>query len=241
MNKIGSLIKTFIIISIIILIISSSFVYSIKIHQNSSTRRDKTSYKIWVNKNMKYILRGTADTANSDWQMHMFRTHEILRKFFEGCYTPKDFYDRVNECIEDAKFFPDIWIAYFLPRLVYLVEDGHARMWCTQQVMLLAAGVKAVFSHWDEKLQRYVLNEGIGDFRFEFWDSCDETMLIPIRSSHLQLVVDTWNGDTMPMGYEKLEIDPWMNQFREWKPENEKHPGIVSIMYTSEENEFGRN
>lgn len=238
MNKIGGLIKTFIIISISILIISSSFVYSIKIHQNSLTRRDKTSYKIWVNKNMRYMLKSVADIADNDKELHMFKTCDILRDFFKDCISPMDFYRRVNGSIKDAKFFPDIWFSYFLPKLVYLIKDGHARLWCTQQTILIAAGVKAMFSHWDNSLGKYVLNRDVGGFRFEFWASCDETMPIPIRASHMQLVVDTWNGDTTPMGYEKLEVDPWMNQFREWKPENEKHPVLISVMYTRDINKI---
>ena len=226
-------------ILIIILIIPSLFVSSLEIHQSSLLKKNKNSYRIWVNEDKRFVLlKCVADIANNDMELHMFKTYWILQDFFKNCATPLDFYNRVNESIEDAEFFPDVWFSFFLPKLVYLIKDGHARLWCTQQTILIAAGVKAVFSHWDNSLGKYVLNRDVGGFRFEFWASCDETMLIPIRASHMQLVVDTWNGDTTPMGYEKLEIDPWMNQFREWKPENEKHPVLVSVMYTRDINKI---
>jgi len=193
--------------------------------ENENTKR------IWIDKNIKVLRISSADIANNESSMRQDNTYSLFCKFFSNCSSPLDFYERVNTFIGDAQIIPDIFFCFSINKLAHRVYEGDTRLWCTQQCMLVAAGVKAIFSHWDNDIQRYVLYNSSGDFRIEFWESCCD-MIYPYFPLHLQIVVDMWNGNNTPLGYEKLEIDCWNNYIGEWIPENHRNCGIVSIMHT---------
>lgn len=190
----------------------------------ASTVSASTPSKIWKHK-LKDFFNNWAAPANSDKEMLKNNTYEKLRTFFNGCSTPKQFYDRVNQSVRDSVngIPPDLpmWIAIFGPRLsdvANCIVDNNASLWCYHQVWLLAGGIKAMFSHYDENKSTYVLNDGCGDFKLEIYRSVDlHRPVFPWRS-HVQLIVDMWNGtDTFVIDnktVDKIEIDTWENEYR---------------------------
>ncbi|MDD3492391.1 MAG: hypothetical protein PHZ19_02695 [Candidatus Thermoplasmatota archaeon] len=187
--------------------------------------------RVWKNVNVKVLRISCSDICNDKEGIRSGDTCLLLREFFAGCRTPLDFYQRINSSTQDAQIIPDIFFCFSLEKLVSRFQAGDTNLWCTQQCMLLVGGIKAVFSHWDDSLNRYVLNDGCGDFRIQFWESCDD-MIFPYFPLHSQVVIDMWNGDETPMGCERLEIDCWSNYIGEWQPWDHRNCGITSIMYT---------
>jgi hypothetical protein len=190
-----------------------------------------SSSKIWKDK-LKEIFNSWAVPANSDKEMLKNNTYEKLRTFFGGCDTPWQFYDRVNKCVLDSmKGVPSdlpMLPALFGPKLSDVVDcitDEDASLWCYHQVWLLAGGIKAMFSYYDETKSTYVLNDGCGDFKLEVYRSIDlHRPIFPWRS-HVQMVVDMWNGtDTFVIDnktVDKIEIDTWEGEYREFDKWND--------------------
>ena len=182
---------------------------------------------IWK-ESKKEIMPINWTTFISDSEIEKNNNYEKLRKFFNDCETPRQFYDRMQQYIKELSKTKD----YSLPInenklnvIVDAVADNNATLYCHQQVILLAAGVKATFSHYDERAKKYVLNKGCGSFKLEIWRSFDlHFPLLPYRS-HVQLVVDKWNGtDTFEIkkvNTDKLEIDTWENEYRAFNKRND--------------------
>ncbi len=199
--------------------------------QKEDSGRGSSQPHIWKNNNVKVLRISSSDICNNELQMQRAGC-QFFRGFFDGCTSPLDFYTRVNTSTEDAQIIPDFFICFSLDKLVKRYAAGDTKLWCTQQAMLLAAGIKATFSHWDPDLNRYVLNEDVGGFVIQFWESCDE-MIFPYFPLHSQIVIDKWNGDESPLGYEELEIDTWSNYIGPWECQDHRNCGITSILYTT--------
>jgi hypothetical protein len=128
--------------------------------------------------------------------------------------------------------------------IVDTIADNKSTLWCTQQTFLFIAGVKAMFSNYDEKLRRYILNDECGDFKLEIWRCwLHFPPKLPFRT-HVQIVVDMWNGtDTFEItdkNADKIEIDNWENEYRAFDKTNDCliysfFPAkINSVLYTKE-------
>ena len=186
--------------------------------------------------------------ANGEYALLNNDTFQKLILFFVDCSNPEDFYWRIRESVislntsdprqHDLKGFD-------LVQIVDTLSSGKKPvLWCHQQVVLFAAGVKAVFSHFDEQLGRFVLNEGYGNFRLELWRSFSLTRPVYPYRSHHQLVIDTWNGTEMfsvdGEMVDKIEVDTAEGEpIRAWDKTNEclflffLPARLNSIMYTS--------
>jgi len=164
----------------------------------------------------------------SDKELNKNNTYEKLKTFFNGCDTPKEFYDRVQKYVNESLDVPDYDLSmneWRLPIIVDTIIDYNATLYCQQQSLLFLAGVKAMFSHYDENLGRYVLNDGCGDFKLQIWRSFDlHPPIFPYRS-HVQIVVDKWNGtDRFEINGKtthKIETDTWENEYRAFNKRND--------------------
>jgi len=58
------------------------------------------------------------------------------------------------------------------------------RLWCYQEAILLAAGIKAMNSVWSNQINAYITES---EFDLRFWVGRKER-------SHVELVVYKWNG-----------------------------------------------
>jgi len=186
-----------------------------------------SSQKIWKDKRKELIffnyLRYICDN-----EMKKNNNYEKLQTFFNNCITPLDFYNRIQEYIDDAykEIDPDIPSSQrHLTNIVNEIMDYNATLDCAHQSLLFIAGVKAVFSHYDDQLGKYVLNDDCGDFKIEIWRSFDlHPPTYPYRS-HVQVVIDKWNGtDTFEIDNKtvnKIETDTWEDEFRTFNKRND--------------------
>ena len=186
--------------------------------------------------------------ANDEYALLRNDTFQKLILFFVDCSTPEDFYWRIRDSVISLNT-SDPWQhdldGFDLVQIVDTLSSGRKPvLWCHQQVVLFAAGVKAVFSHFDEKLGRFVLNEGCGCFRLEMWRSFSLTRPVFPWRSHRQLVIDTWNGTEIfsvdGEMVDKIEVDTAEGEpIRAWDKTNEClflffFPArLNSIMYSS--------
>ena len=166
----------------------------------------------------------------SDKELQKNNTYEKLKIFFNECITPEDFYDRIEKYVRDAykKGVGDPDISSSQLHIEFIVNeiiDNNATLDCQHQSLLFAAGVKAMFSHYDEELGRYVLNDGCGDFKLEIWRSFDLTPPIFLTRSHVQVVIDKWNGtDIFKINNtlaNKIEVDTWEDEYRVFNKRND--------------------
>ena len=162
----------------------------------------------------------------NDRALHKNHTYEKLRTFFNGCNSPLDFYNRVQEYVKDAykDGDPDT-NKRDLPSIVNEIIDKNATLDCWHQTLLLVGGIISVFSVYNEGVKRYTLNKSYGNFKLEIWRSFDiHPPIYPYRS-HIQLVVDKWNGtnifDTQVKIINKIEIDTWENEYRPFNKRND--------------------
>ncbi len=162
----------------------------------------------------------------TDEEFNTKDTYQKLRKFFSGCKSPIDFYERIQETVKDAykEGNPDT-SETSLSRIVEEIEDNKANLHCVQQSLLLCAGIKAMYSNYDEKENRYYLDENYQEFKLEIWRSFDLTPPILPYRSHAQVVIDVWNGtdyfEIDGKQVDKIEVDTWENEFRTFNKENE--------------------
>lgn len=169
-------------------------------------------------------------TINSIRQMNLNYTYEKLRTFFSNCQTPEDFYFRMQNYIRDAGVeaepdFPNIFEIPSLSQTADSIIDYNASLYCLRQTILLAAGIKAMFSHFDSSVNDYVLDDNHSHFKLEIWRSFDlHKPILPYRT-HYQLVIDMWDGkDYFNVNnkiVDKIEIDTWENEFREFNKRND--------------------
>ena len=159
-------------------------------------------------------------------------TDEKLRIFFDGCETPRDFYVRIEENVYDYYIGEHGYVEPDLSNrecdidiIVDTVLKEKSTLYSFQQAMLLLAGVKAVFSTYDEEMEMFVTNPGVGDFKMEIWRST--CFIPPIKKfrSRAKLVIDTWNGtktfEVFNESVDKLELDPFQNNYREFNKNND--------------------
>ena len=87
---------------------------------------------------------------------------------------------------------------------VAAVSEGK-ELWCHQQAILIAAGIKVRFSEYNSVANKFVLKEGYNDFDIKFIRSYDNSgiLTIPWRT-HVQLTIGRWNGTDCD-----IEIDTW--------------------------------
>jgi len=193
-----------IIFTIILILFSSTIVSSTKIWKPKRK-------ELWINLMNFY----------SDEEMKKNNTYDKLRAFFNECITPKDFYDRIEQYVGDYYKDGDSDLPPDVTQLSIIVDeviDNDAVLYCNQQAYLFIAGVIAIYSHYGEDLQKYVLNEGCGDFKLEIWRSFDlHPPILPYRS-HEQVVVDKWNGteffEINGRIANRVEVDTWEDEYR---------------------------
>jgi len=187
--------------------------------------------------------------ANNRREMLSENTYEKLRIFFSNCSTPSDFYIRINESIVDLNETDtsqhDLY-GWDLSEIVDMaLNKEDPILWCHQQATLFAAGVKAMFSHYDEQIGRFVLNDDVGDFKLEMWRSFSLVPPIAPYRSHRTLVIDIWNGEDYFLIDEefvdKIEVDTSADDpIREWDKRNDclLYPflgaKLNSFLYTTE-------
>ena len=158
-------------------------------------------------------------------------TAEKLRTFFIGCETPRDFYERIQENINDyyidENSQKEADLSMREKRIDVIVDkviQGNCTLYSFQQSLFLIAGIKAMFSTYDESEKKFILNEGLGDFKIEIWrNKCNLPPVLPYRS-RIKIVVDQWNGtETFEYGeqVEKIEIDTYQNNYREFTKYND--------------------
>ena len=153
--------------------------------------------------------------------------YDELRDFFSECKTPQDFYNRIQMYVNESPDprENDLRMNEFrLSKIVDSIKDRKATLWCQHQTFLFIAGIKAMFSHYDENLKRYVIDEECNDFKIEIWRGFDPTPPVYPWRSHIYLAIDVWNGtDTFEVDnktVDKIEIDNWYNNFREFDKRN---------------------
>jgi len=165
-----------------------------------------------------------------DSELHENHTDEKLRLFFSGCTTPREFYDRIQAHVLDSYReiqYTDLAMnEQRLPVIVdTLTSNETVYLFCHHQALVFVAGVKAMFSTYDEQQKRYVLNDSYGEFSLEIWRSWDfHPPIFPYRS-HVQLVIDTWNGTEQftieNVTFERLETDNWEDEYRGFNKYND--------------------
>ena len=156
-------------------------------------------------------------------------TYDKLRAFFSGYDAPSEFYGGIQQYVCDAGITSpgDINIIEMpvLSVIINTIVDYNATSYCRQQALLLAAGIKAMFSHYNAEMEAFVLVDGCGDLKLEFWRSFDlRPPILPYRS-HLQLVIDEWNGTKIfeinNITADKIEVEMQESEFRTWDERND--------------------
>ena len=172
-------------------------------------------------------------------------TYQKLRTFFSGCYVPLDFHNRIQKYVSKSLDFKENdlnWIDFRLPLIVDKVQKNNGKLSCHQQIYLFMAGVKAIFSQYNDNFRKYVIKKDIGDFKLEIWRKFDLTPPLLPYKSHIFLVIDIWNGEENfeinNETVEKIKIDTWYNEFKKFDKTDDylKYPyfppNINSIMFT---------
>jgi len=165
----------------------------------------------------KYNL---ASYANNDKEMK--KCYAFLTKYFKGCgRNIKAYYNKVNSNIRDAKATVpsdlDMNVCS-LSKIVEVVKNKkNPSLWCHQQAIFLAAGIKAMFSKYDETNGTYIPDKNI-EITLGFYRSYDwlHWPILPYKS-HVQLVVIKWPCNINNLcadGKNVYELDTWENQYR---------------------------
>ena len=182
---------------------------------------------IWKDQYIGYGWWSVAKHANNDNEMNESDTWYELRQFFNGCATISDFYNAIVRDIGKAMNEEESMAGNSrdLSEIVDAAMQAMGKrnpakykLLCHQHAILFAAGVKAVYSEWDETRQRYVM-WSTKDFKFIFW--CGDH-----GPRHVQLVIDVWKDDDTPNGAEYFEVDTWDHDYGAWTktylPKNSK-------------------
>ncbi len=136
-------------------------------------------------------------------EKELLKAYDEITKIYDGCISYEDFYERTKEIMQPAH-----GNSLFFSRKISKITDfvlnamkkkKMAKLWCYQQAILIAAGIKAIHSHWDEKIRAYTTNE---KFELRFYVGRKER-------SHVELVIYEWKG-------EKIKIS--MDTHLEYKP-----------------------
>jgi hypothetical protein len=200
---------------------------------------------IWIGKS-KEIWPNLTVFLN-DRLLKKDNTSQKLKTFFNGCISPLDFHNRIQKYISkssDSKKNELNWLDFRLPLIVDRVKNYNAKLSCHQQIYLFMAGVKAIFSKYNENLSRFFITKEYGDFKLELWRKFDLTPPLLPYKSHIFLVIDIWNGEeNFKINNEivdKIKIDTWYNEFKEFDKTDEYlkypnfKPNLNSVIYTKQ-------
>ena len=167
------------------------------------------------------LFKNLADYANDDEELKEVidsgtgqTVYDFLRSFFRDCGLSRlDFFFRIHPKILDATSLRghdlDMKI-YDLSEIVKVVKNKERpRLWCHQQAIFLAAGIKASFSSYDENENVFIPHPDY-DFKISFFRSYDYSHfpILPYKS-HVQIVLKSWptEDEYNPYGWE--EMDTW--------------------------------
>ena len=170
-----------------------------------------SNYKIWeatINTRDREALGYYfAKYANDEEELLANNTYNKLLNLFRDCNEPKDFFNVGQKYFKDAEkknlnALPQSELR--LSKIVDAVAKGK-ELWCHQQAILIATGIKVRFSDYDTTINKFVLKEGYNDFDIHFIRSYDYNgiLTIPWRT-HVQLTIGRWNGTDCD-----IEIDTW--------------------------------
>ncbi|MCD6223245.1 MAG: hypothetical protein J7K12_06165 [Thermoplasmata archaeon] len=121
-------------------------------------------------------------------ELELLKSRDKILEIYMECHSFLDFYERTKSIMEPAHG-NSIFFSRRLSKIVNFVskkmEKGKkAKLWCYQQAILMAAGIKAVYSEWSNDIGKFI---GKGDFEFKFYVGRKER-------SHVELVISKWNG-----------------------------------------------
>lgn len=158
---------------------------------------------IWESRFVNGIWN-VAKFANDEKEL--FKAYDGIIKIYEGCNSYNDFYERTKEIMQPAHA-NSIFFSRKISKIVDFVLNGigkkKVKLWCYQQAILIAAGIKAMHSQWNEKRKAYVAKE---KFEFRFYVGRKER-------SHVELVIYQWKGKKTKISMDThLEDKPF-----EWK------------------------
>jgi len=151
----------------------------------------------------------------------------IKLESFENCNSYDDFFYRIKEYVTKATYWNGGSSAGSSTNLSKIVNvawsakesNSKCKLWCYQQAILFAVGVKAMNSQWDENSQRYVM-WSTSDFDFKFWVGDEEP-------NHVQLVIYEWKGEVLDP---PIEVDTyWENDSNAWNNEGRY---VNSVMWS---------
>ena len=148
-----------------------------------------------------------AKYANDEKELFVNNTHTKILNLFKNCNDLEDFFNVGQKYFKDAErknpnALPQSELR--LSKIVDAVSEGK-ELWCHQQAILIAAGIKVRFSEYNSVANKFVLKEGYNDFDIKFIRSYDNSgiLTIPWRT-HVQLTIGRWNGTDCD-----IEIDTW--------------------------------
>jgi len=212
-------------------------------NQNPSTTESENIR--WIDGKNNYDVEANgyffASYANDDEEMDK-KTFDSLRSFFKGCKDSKDFYDRMQLKVKDAgrnQSLPALSMNKIrLSEIVNVVLSGSHSLWCHQQAILLAGGIKAIFSYYNESKGKCFLDDAFSAFDLCFYRSYDTTFTQPWFPwrSHIQIVVWEWNGDASRY----IEIDTWEDEYEKYDtiPTSYKYNSKIKTETFATDNDF---
>lgn len=171
------------------------------------------SYNNWKYNNYSDPLKFNFVNEIKD-EKWTYETYNIVKDFFSGCYTIKQFYKRINNNIADAQ--KDIFINPFIRTstdindIASVLNKHFNQLNCQQQCILLLAGIKVRYSH--VFFYPYLSFKPKYDFDLVIFTSKHNEDIFPL---HTQLFVMRWKG--IPRF---KEVDPWDDYFGFFFPIN---------------------
>lgn len=118
-----------------IIVIISPTTFAIETTWNTNNYSDPLKY---------YLVKEIQDDK---WT---YETYFIIKLFFLGCFTLKQFYDRINNNIADAQgdvpVNPTIRTSVNINDIASVLNEPSNQLNCQQQCILFLAGVKATYS-----------------------------------------------------------------------------------------------
>ena len=193
-------------------------------YKTQSLTNNNQKIKIWDIQNKDIFFENRIENIE-DAELLKYNTYENLKVLFNGCETPRDFYQKIQEEINDY-FFEDsgnknTMISIKNENISDIVNvsiDSNTVLCSYQQALLLAAGIKSIFSVYNEEENQFELKPNCGDFKIEIWRSKCYIPPIILFRSRLKIVVDVWNGTDLfelnGVQYDKIELDTYQNNYR---------------------------
>lgn len=170
-------------------------------------------YKTWRTNNYSDPLKYNLVNKIQD-KKWTYKTYFIIKEFFSGCFTPKQFYDRINNNILDAQgdapINPIIKISTNINDIASVLNKPSNQLNCQQQCILFLAGVKVAYSFIS--FFPSLTFKPKYDFDFLVFMSKHGEDIFP---KHSQIVIMKWKG--IPR---IKEIDPSDDYFGYFLPIN---------------------